>query len=232
MGCGEAATSRTDLCLVKGVSAQLLAGQAHFLRPDSCREGDVITDAMTDLVLEGGLAKVTMRGLARRLRMNPGIVHQWFGTREDMLAEVGRTFGGRWYRWVAATTRAEGPGGLLPPLPAPEGESVPSPFGDEVDPHVDAMMGMRMWLALHELARSEPSLAATLAELAPDERQLVAEAAERSGHAWTDRRTDLLLATAAGLRHALAAGPDPRSPSLTLPRAHETLAAQVALLSA
>ena len=213
--------------MIEGVPALLPAGQAHFLRPDSLREGDMVTDVMTGLVLEGGLVNVTMRGLARRMHMNPGIVHQWFGTREAMLAEVGRIFGGRWHRWVAATTRLEGPGGLLPPLPAPDDEPPPSPYGNVVDPHVDAMTGMRMWLALHELARSEPSLATTLAELGPDERRHVADAAARTGSTWADQSIDLLLATAAGLRHAVTAGPDP----LPLPRAREALAAQVELLS-
>ena len=59
-----------------------------FFAPRSAREGDVVTDVVLVLIRDGGLPALTMRGIARRMRMNPGIVNQWFGGREAMLAEV------------------------------------------------------------------------------------------------------------------------------------------------
>lgn len=142
---------------------------------------DIVTDAVVALLNERGVAGLSLRALARHLGMNPGIVNQWFGSRAGMLEQVTYRLGGRWLRWLDARWGEEGLLGLLPLL------------ADDAD----ALRGLRAWLSLIELARSEPAVAGAMQKVQELERSRLVDAGIAIGE------VPALVAFAHGLHRAL-----------------------------
>ncbi len=140
------------------------------IAPGSENPTDIATDAVVTLVQESGLTALTMRGIARHLRMNPGIVNQWFGDRQAMLEAVTYRLGARRINWLDGRLGPDGVAAMLPPAP---GTSTPTVWGPMLDEHDDAMAALRTWLALTEVARSTPRVAAAMAEVTEVERNLL-----------------------------------------------------------
>ncbi len=175
--------------------------------PGSASPEDIATDAVVALIQESGLAGLTMRGIARRLRMHAGIVNQWFGSREAMLEAVTYRLGARRIDWLRGRLRFDGLVGLLPPEP---GTLIPTPWGPGLDEHDDAMAALRTWLALAELARSIAEVSKAMSEIRGLERDLLV------GHAQVAaERLDGLVALLDGLQVSLF---PPREMSLAAAR--------------
>ena len=125
-----------------------------MLRPDSPRRRDIVTDFAIALIAEEGLAALTVRGLARRIRVTPAGVQHWVGPREQMLVAITATFGQRWEQWIGRRTFRDGALALLPSTP-------------------DEVTWTRVWLALQELGRTEPEVAGVVSYVRSGERAVI-----------------------------------------------------------
>lgn len=105
-----------------------------FLRPDAVGLGQAVTDAAIGLLAETGVAGLTSRAVASRLRVTPSALSQQ-GGRKNLLRLVFVLFADRWEAWIDVPPWHD----LPARLPATEEE----------------MHGVRVWHALAELARGE-----------------------------------------------------------------------------
>jgi AcrR family transcriptional regulator len=153
-----------------------------FLRPWSCDQPDVLTDAAFELIAEGGTSALTMRALAAQTRMSPSWITDRFTNRARMLAIIADIFGDRWVTWIRARVTTSGIAALLPAT-------------DE------EIVANRVWLALVELGRVAREVGWRTSAVRRDERAVVARLlACRSG----DLRVDDVLAMVDGLRAGMA----------------------------
>jgi len=156
------------------------------LRPNSERQRDIVTDYAIGMVAEQGRAALTVRGLAKRIRVAPPAIQQWVGPRARMLETIAATFGQGWMQWGWRRTIKDGPDALLPTTP-------------------EEVTWTRVWLALLELGRVEPEVGEVVAVFREQERALLA-------HVLPDIRDDadrlvLALALVDGLRVAVCQPP-------------------------
>jgi AcrR family transcriptional regulator len=153
-----------------------------MLRPDSPRRRDIVTDFAIGLIAEEGLAALTVRGLARRIRVTPAGVQHWVGPRQQMLVAIAATFGQRWEQWMWRRAFRDGALAVLP-LTA------------------DEVVWTRVWLALQELGRAEPEVGRVVDDVRGLEGDLISH---HVGLAEDDLAT--VLALVDGLRVAVCRG--------------------------
>ena len=166
-----------------------------FLRLDSASREDMLTDAAVHVLAAGGAVGLTLRAVADWLNVTPARVSQMV-SRHQLPYLVTVRFVQRWSSWVEYQRWRHGVHALLPAEP-------------------DEIAGVRVWLALTELARSRGDLAELL-ELARDRER--AALTDIDGVALEPHQMDLVLATADGLRMGLC-----RVEGLTIPVARKTL---------
>jgi len=175
-----------------------------FLRLDSASTEDMLTDAAVHVLTENGAAGLTSRSVADWLGVTPARVSQMV-TREQLVAVVAARFANRWLDWIEYRRWVEGAASLLPS-------------------DVEEMAGVRVWLALCELARERPDLTEVFARVRQRERAVLVDL----GLGLDDRELDVVLATAEGLRVKIC---EPSSP-LALEDARSALARLLELLGA
>lgn len=162
-----------------------------FLRPRSCDQPEIVTDAAFELIAEGGTAALTMRALARHTRMSPAWLSDRFTNRARMLAIITRVFGVRWTWWIQARLRPLGLGALLP--------------NDD-----ESVVATRVWLALVELGRVDDGVALRVADVRREERAIVTVLL---GRAPDVDQVDATVALVEGLRAMTADPLRPLSPA-------------------
>lgn len=157
-----------------------------FLRLDSASTEDMLTDAAVHVLAEKGGTGLTMRAIGEWLRVTPPRVSQMV-TRNDLDLVVTARFAQRWAEWIEYRRWMEGPLALLPLEP-------------------EEIAGVRVWLALREIARSRPELAEILHGARRRERAVVTGL---HGVDLCPAELDLLEATVEGLRTRLCDPVDP-----------------------
>lgn len=105
-----------------------------FLRLDSASREDMLTDAAVHVLAAGGAVGLTLRAVADWLNVTPARVSQMV-SRHQLPYLVTVRFVQRWSSWVEYQRWRHGVHALLPAEP-------------------DEIAGVRVWLALTELARS------------------------------------------------------------------------------
>jgi hypothetical protein len=151
-----------------------------FLRLDSASTEDMLTDAAVHVLAAKGATGLTIRAVAEWLRVTPPRVSQ-MASRAHLIEVVTARFGIRWIDWIEYRRWREGVMALLPAEP-------------------DEVAGVRVWLALAELARFSPRPAELLAYTRRREQVIVADLLEVEPDA---ADVTLVLATAQGLRAGL-----------------------------
>lgn len=181
-----------------------------FKRLDSPALSDMLTDGAVDVLAERGLDRFSIGAVARRMDMSPQAVSNRFpsseGGRPRVLQLITVTFGKRWLAWVTPGLAAEPPMIRLPE--------------NDAERH-----GVRVWLALAELARGERARGNTGLESAVGwvrsrEREDLAVSLEQ----WTGSRIPpdevmSIVVLVEGLRAELASG----DPHLNVETGHELL---------
>lgn len=171
LACGRKTAPNSDQCWDRRVPRLI----DHF------SQRDAVTAAMADLIVEGGLAAASLRGIARHSRVSSAALTECWGGRDRML----RIATAHWARaWQAALWRRFDSAGLLGLLPRDDEER------DQA----------RVWLALCELARCNEQVRHSVEEARVEERRMLAIMTDR---AWPETEVDLLAAVIDGLRHAL-----------------------------
>jgi AcrR family transcriptional regulator len=153
---------------------------------DSPARRDMVTDMAIGLILENGLAAVTVRGVAKKIGIAAPTLLGWYGSAERVRLVVGQTYCGRWVQWIQ---RREFRDGLLALLPV---------TAEEVG-------WTRVWEAVLELARLDDDVAACVADTVAFERHL-------ADGVVADEVVDEVLALVAGLREAVTRSLDPMDP--------------------
>ena len=138
------------------------------------------------LILENGLAAVTVRGVAKRIGIAAPTLLGWYGSAERVRLVVGQTYCGRWVQWIQ---RREFRDGLLALLPL---------TAEEVG-------WTRVWEAVLELARLDDDVAACVGDAVAFERHLAAGLV-------AEEDVDEVLALVTGLREAVTRTLDPMDP--------------------
>ena len=153
---------------------------------DSPARRDMVTDMAIGLILENGLAAVTVRGVAKKIGIAAPTLLGWYGSAERVRLIVGQTYCGRWVQWVQRREFRDGLAALLP-LTA-----------DEVG-------WTRVWQAVLELARLDDDVALCVGDAVACERHL-------AGGVVADEDVDEVLALVDGLREAVTRTLDPMDP--------------------
>jgi hypothetical protein len=104
-----------------------------FLRPDSARYDDILADGVVHLLRTSGVDGLSVRALARWMKVTPSAVTQRAG-RADSIVLIARALGQRWLQWSARQLVLGAPG----------------PPSSEAEAH-----GVRVWHLVAELARTE-----------------------------------------------------------------------------
>ena len=60
----------------------------------------MVTDMAIGLILENGLAAVTVRGVAKKIGIAAPTLLGWYGSAERVRLVVGQTYCGRWVQWI------------------------------------------------------------------------------------------------------------------------------------
>ncbi len=170
----------------------------QFLRLDSASTEDMLTDAATHVLAAGGATALSLRAVAAWLKVTPARVSQLV-TRDQLPVVVAARFAQRWVDWIEFRRWSEGALALLPAEP-------------------EDVAGVRVWLALSEMARHRADVSEILDAARDRERDVLTDLSD----------PDLVLATADGLRAALCG----RAAALSLTEAHSTLADLLELLGA
>jgi AcrR family transcriptional regulator len=146
----------------------------------------MVTDNAMELIADGGVAALTFKAMSARIGCSSQAVHQWYGSRDQLVVVVAATFCQRWGQWVWGRGYERALTALLP--------------DDE-----EELRWTRVLLAIEEQARLQADLAPMLADLRESERQvmmrLFPRAAGPSGEGGEELRT--LTLVVAGLRAAL-----------------------------
>ncbi len=153
---------------------------------DSPARRDVVTDMAIGLILENGLAAVTVRGVAKRIGIAAPTLLGWYGSAERVRLVVGQTYCGRWVQWIQ---RREFRDGLLALLPL---------TAEEVG-------WTRVWEAVLELARLDGDVSECVGEAVAFERHLAAGVVAEDD-------VDEAVALVNGLREAVTRRLDPLDP--------------------
>ena len=172
----------------------------EFLRLHSANTEDMLTDAAVHVLAAGGAEALSLKAVARWLRVTPARVSQMV-TRDRLPFVVTARFALRWTDWIEERWQAEGVMALLPTGPA-------------------EVAGVRVWLALSEIARAREDCAELLSAANTRER------ARLDALPLSERHVDLVLAATEGLRTALCRGDAPMTPA----QARDVLALAVDLL--
>jgi AcrR family transcriptional regulator len=146
----------------------------------------MVTDMAIGLILENGLAAVTVRGVAKKIGIAAPTLLGWYGSAERIRLVVGQTYCGRWVQWVQ---RREFRDGLLALLPLT----------------VEEVGWTRVWEAVLELARLDDDVAACVGDALAFERHLAEGLV-------ADEDVDEVLALVAGLREAVTRKLEPMGP--------------------
>ena len=167
-----------------------------FLRDDSCDRGDMMTDAAVRILDEHGASGLTVSAVARHIGLTPQALTLRFGgsrgARYRVLQLATVSFCRRWEGWISEA--------LLAPVPVP-----PLPLRPET------VRGVRVWLALHELAWSEANrgnddLGDAIAYARSNEREMTHRRLERwAGGRLPETAVDRISALTSGLRLDLVA---------------------------
>ena len=126
-----------------------------MLRPDSPSRRDIVTDFAIALIADEGVGALTVRALARRIRVTPAGLQHWSGPRREMLVLITATFGQRWQQWMWRRQFRDGALALLPTT------------SDEV-------VWTRVWLGLQDLGRTESAVGEVISANRAHERELIA----------------------------------------------------------
>ena len=145
-----------------GSESRRLCWAPGVLRMDSPARRDMVTDMAIGLILENGLAAVTVRGVAKKIGIAAPTLLGWYGSAERVRLVVGQTYCVRWVQWIQRRAFRDGPVALLP-LTA-----------DEVG-------WARVWQAVLELARLDDDVAACVDGAVAFERHLVRTSGGRRG---------------------------------------------------
>lgn len=172
---------------------------SDFVELASVEHAAMYTDAIVQLLLEGGPDRVAMGPVARWMSQVPSAVQQKAGGRESFLRLVVGRFSRRWLAWTAVSDW----GSALP---------VRLPRED------DEIHGCRVWSVLAEIAAGEahagrPSLARVVEDVGARERAMLADTLARTVRTPTDTEVTLLGCLVAGLRAAMSAAIDPLPPA-------------------
>lgn len=162
----------------------------------SLNRGDIATDLAIPLLAEGGWPAMTLAAVAGRGNMKRQSVAQWFGNVEAMREVVAWQYTRRWVRLLSAQ--------LTPLYRARESGDHPTaatvarlllPADD------DGVVFARIWLAICEAGRSDPSIAAAATHGENEQLAMVSN--------WLPAATDpeirALCALVTGLRAQLCA---------------------------
>src|SRR6478735_4350673 len=114
----------------------------------------MVTDIAMELIADGGVAALTFKAMSVRIGCSPQAVHQWYGSRDELVVVVAATFCQRWAQWVWGRGYERALTALLP--------------DDEQE-----LRWTRLLLAIEEQARLQADLAPMLADLRESERQLM-----------------------------------------------------------
>ena len=146
----------------------------------------MVTDMAIGLILENGLAAVTVRGVAKKIGIAAPSLLGWYGSAQKVRFVVGQTYCARWVQWIQRRTYEDG---LLALLPLTE---------DEVG-------WTRVWQVVLELARLDDDVAGCVDDALAFERDLV-------GREVPNEDVDEALAVVDGLRQAVARTLHPMDP--------------------
>ena len=152
----------------------------QFLRLDSASTEDMLTDAAAHVLAAGGATALSLRAVAAWLKVTPARVSQLV-TRDQLPVVVAARFAQRWVDWIEYRRWSESALALLPAEP-------------------EDVAGVRVWLALSELARHRTDLSEILDAARDRERDVLTELSDLH---LDQHAADLVLATADGLRAAL-----------------------------
>lgn len=175
--------------------------------------GQAVTDAAIGLLAETGVAGLTSRAIASRLRVTPSALSQQ-GGRQNLLRLVFLLFADRWEDWVDVPPWYDLPARL------PESE--------------EEMHGVRVWHALAELARGEalagnPLPSDVLLGARAQERASIARHLKRLlGRTPSPPEVSTTAALVVGLRVEITAP----QPAISPAQAHDLLDAHVRRLRA
>jgi hypothetical protein len=150
-----------------------------FLRLDSASPDDMLTDAAVHVLSDKGAVGLTIKAVADWLRVTPGRVSQ-LTKRDHMVFVVAARFANRWLDWIEQRCWSEGAAAFLPT-------------------RAEEVAGVRVWLALCELARERPELNEVFERARRRER----DALFHAELGLEDPDLDLVLATIEGLRVSL-----------------------------
>jgi hypothetical protein len=183
-----------------------LAVMVHraFLRLDSLSVEDMVTDAAVHVLAEQGAAGLSVKAVAAWLKVSRQRGSQMV-TRERLSAVVAAHFANRWLEWIEFRRWSEGASSLLPS-------------------EVEEIAGVRVWLALCEVARERPDLTEFFERARRRERAVLVDL----DLGLDDHGLDLILSTVEGLRVRLC---EPSGP-LALEDARSSLTRLLDLLGA
>lgn len=187
-----------------------------FLRPDSASDADMLTDGALAVLAESGLGGLSISAIARWAGVTPpALTVRWReenrGARERILGLVIVTFGKRWHLWSRRALMEAEPSLSLPST-------------------AEEVAGVRAWLALRELARSEEragnsDLVAAVARIEALDRSEVRDHVRTAeGRPLAADAAAAVCALADGLRTALVSS----DPGITFGAAQAVLRAYVA----
>ena len=179
-------------------------------RLDSITRTDDIVAAVHGLVAEGGISAVSYRAIAAQVRISHSTLHHHYPDRKHLFRVVAHRMARYRFNHLLDAVRQNGLTGMLPTTPEDARDCV-------------------VWLALLDLARTEPTLCHTINEAQTNERHLVDSALEGAGVP-VERAMEIaeplrLLVT--GLEGAMTMAENPMS----LDRATSILTAVVSALS-
>ena len=60
----------------------------------------MVTDNAMAVIAAGGIPALTFKAMSERIGYSPQAIHQWYGTRDELVVVVAATFCQRWSQWV------------------------------------------------------------------------------------------------------------------------------------
>jgi AcrR family transcriptional regulator len=179
-------------------------------RLDTATRVDDIVAAIHHLVVTGGVAAVSYRAVAGRIGLSPSTLHHHFPDRAHLLKVVAGRMSRYRLQHFADRIRGEGLAAMVPET------------ADDVRDTV-------VWLAFHDLARTEPMLTLVMAEARLNERQGICSALEAVGVSMSTsiEAAEAIQLCLEGLESARARQEDP----MTYERALELLEQVVVALT-
>jgi AcrR family transcriptional regulator len=175
---------------------------------NSPHKADMATDMAIPLLAEGGWSAMTLRSLGRAAKVSGPAVAAWYGSVERLHEVIAARYGHRWLRLMSWNLI----GNRRSSLGAADILAALLPQDD------DGIAYTRVWLAIQEAGRTEPSVGAAVAGIEAQERDLVAgwlgqHALDQhaSDHHALDQHLDVTMVVLRGLRAAICAPGQPLS---------------------